>query len=119
MFRDLRTQILLWTIVPLVALLVVIAYIGVNSHQTAMRDLVEERDSAQARVAAARVSEALANHQAILQALANTDPATLTSQRTLFDGGFAPLDARGNIISAEPSNEAWQARHRDDARSEV
>ena len=44
MFRDLRTQILLWTILPLVAILISIAYLGVNSHQSAMRDLVEERD---------------------------------------------------------------------------
>ncbi len=110
MFRDLRTQILLWTILPLVAVLIGVAYIGVSSHQNAMRGLVEERDSALARVAAARVSEALANRQAILQALAKSDPTSLTPARTVFDGGFAFVDAQSNIISAEPSRDVWEAR---------
>src|SRR5574340_1309501 len=74
--RDLRTQILLWTILPLAVVLIGIAYLGVNSHQSAMRDLVEERDGALARVAAARVSEALANRVAILQALDPARPET-------------------------------------------
>src|SRR5512146_3487885 len=97
MFRDLRTQILLWTILPLAAVLIAVAYLGVNSHQAAMRDLVEERDSALARVAAARVSEALANRLAILQALVPTDPQIWHSERTAFDGGIASLDARGDF----------------------
>ncbi len=108
MFRDLRTQILLWTILPLVAILAGIAYLGVNSHQSAMRDLVEERDQALARVAAARVSEALTNHLAILQALATADPQAWSSERTAFDGGIAAFDERGNIVQAEPSAQIWE-----------
>src|SRR5512143_665709 len=111
MFRDLRTQILLWTILPLVAILIGVAYLGVNSHQSAMRDLVEERDSALARVAAARLSEALANRLAILQALVPADPQIWHSQRTAFDGGIASFDTRGNIVNAEPSNRTWETRH--------
>ncbi len=72
MFRDLRTQLLLWTILPLAVILIGVAYLGVSNHQSAMRDLVEERDGMLARVAAARISEALAHGVAILQAL---DPA--------------------------------------------
>ncbi len=108
MFRDLRTQILLWTILPLAAILVGVAYFGVNSHQTAMRDLVEERDQALARVAAARISEALTNHLAILQALATADPQTWSSERTAFDGGIAAFDGQGNVLQAEPSAQAWE-----------
>ena len=111
MFRDLRTQILLWTILPLVAILIGVAYLGVNSHQSAMRDLVEERDSALARVAAARLSEALANRLAILQALVPADPQVWHSQRTAFDGGIASFDARGDIVDAEPSFHIWEAHH--------
>ncbi len=109
MFRDLRTQILLWTIFPLVAVLVGIAFVGVNSHQSSMRDLVEERDSALARVAAARDSEALANRLAILQALVPADPQMWHSERTAFDSGIAALDVHGNIVNAEPSIQAWEA----------
>src|SRR5512143_1417736 len=111
MFRDLRTQILLWTILPLVAILIGVAYLGVNSHQSAMRDLVEERDSALARVAAARLSEALANRLALLQALVPADPQIWHSQRTAFDGGIASFDARDNIVNAEPSVHAWETHH--------
>jgi signal transduction histidine kinase len=110
MFRDLRTQILLWTILPLAILLTGVAYLGVNSHQTAMRDLVKERDGALARVAAARVSEALANRVAILQALDPVHPETWEPQRTAFDGGIASLDARGNLLNALPTREVWEMR---------
>ena len=111
MFRDLRTQILLWTILPLVAILIGVAYLGVSSHQSAMRDLVEERDSALARVTAARVSEALANRLAILQALVPAEPQIWHSQRTAFDSGIASFDVRGNIVNAEPSIHAWETHH--------
>ncbi len=110
MFRDLRTQILLWTILPLVAILIGVAYLGVNSHQSAMRDLVEERDSALARVAAARLSEALANRLALVQALNPADPQSWHSQRTAFDGGIASFDARGHLVDGEPSLLAWETR---------
>ncbi len=107
MLRDLRTQILLWTIVPLAAILIGVAYFGVSSHQSAMRDLVTERDSALARVAAARLSEALANRLAILQALAPVEPEIWHSQRTAFDVGIASFDAAGNLKRAEPSHQVW------------
>ncbi len=111
MFRDLRTQILLWTILPLAAVLIGVAYLGVNSHQRAMRDLVEERDSALARVAAARVSEALSNRLAILQALVPADPQIWHSERTAFDGGIASFDPSGDIVQAEPSRAVWVDHH--------
>lgn len=96
---------------PLVAILIGVAYLGVSSHQGAMRDLVEERDSALARVAAARVSEALASRLAILQALVPASPQIWHSQRTAFDGGIAAFDSRGNILNAEPSVHAWEIHH--------
>ncbi len=111
MFKDLRTQILLWTILPLAVVLIGIAYLGVNSHQAAMRDLIQERDSALARVAAARLSETLTNRLALLQTLASADPERLPSRQTGFDGGIASFDAQGNLLAAEPSRPAWE-RHR-------
>lgn len=110
MFRDLRTQLLLWTILPLAIILIGVAYLGVSNHQSAMRDLVEERDGALARVAAARMSEALANRVAILQALDSARPETWEVERTAFDGGIASFDLLGNLLNAMPSRGVWEAR---------
>lgn len=108
MLRSLRTQILLWTILPLALILIGIAYLGVNSHQGAMRELVAERDGALARVAAARISELLTDRARGLANLDATRPGAWNTQ--IFDGGIAVLDAQGNVTNALPSRELWQAR---------
>ena len=110
MFRDLRTQLLLWIILPLAIVLVGVAYLGVNSHQHSMRDLVKERDGAMAREVAARLSEALINRAAILQSLDPTQPEAWNVQRTMFDGGIASFDNRGTLLNAIPSIQVWQSR---------
>lgn len=110
MFRDLRTQLVLWTILPLAIILIGVAYLGVNSHQASMRDLVEERDRALARVAASRVSEAVTNRAAILRALDASLPETLDAPRAEFDGGLAALDLLGNFVSGTPSRAVWETR---------
>lgn len=112
MFRDLRTQLLLWTILPLAVILIGVAYLGVNSHQSSMRDLVAERDSVLARDAAARISEAITNRAATLrvQSLDPARPETWEVDNTAFDGGVAAFDASGNLLNAIPSRETWDAR---------
>lgn len=112
MFRDLRTQLLLWTILPLAVILLAVTYLGVNSHQMAMRDMVLERDGAMARELAARLSEALINHAAILQSLDPTRPELWDVQRTAFDGGIASFDASGGLLNAMPAGQAWQTRQK-------
>ncbi len=108
MFREFRTQLLLWTILPLAAILIGAAYLGVNSHQAAMRDLVEARDGALARATAARLSDFIRARVAILQTL---DAARLETWNTAeFEGGIASFDAHGNIVSAIPSREVWKTR---------
>ena len=107
MFRDLRTQLLLWTILPLGAILIVIAYLGVNSHQTAMRAMVAERDGVVARVAAAQWSDALLDHARLLATL---DPARCDANCAAFDGGIALFDAQGTLLRAHPSNVMWHNR---------
>lgn len=108
MFRSLRTQILLWTILPLAIILIGIAYLGVNSHQGAMRELVAERDGALARVAAARISELLTDRARDLANLDGARPETWDTQ--IFDGGVALLDANERIVTALPSREVWEMR---------
>lgn len=110
MFRDLRTQLLLWTILPLGMILLVVAYFGVNSHQTAMREMVAERDGVVARVAAAQWSETLAMHARLLPTLDPSLPAQCDTSCAAFDGGIALFDARGNLLRAQPSTAVWQSR---------
>ncbi|MGE5140073.1 MAG: HAMP domain-containing protein, partial [Rudaea sp.] len=108
MLRGLRTQILLWTILPLAIVLVGIAYLGVNNHLAAMRELVAERDAALARAAASEITQVLTDRA---QELAVLDPARPEAWDTKsFDGGIAAVDANNRIVDAVPSREAWSGR---------
>ena len=108
MLRSLRTQILLWTILPLAAVLMGVALLGVNSHQTAMREIVAERDGALASTAAARLSEALADRARHLSSLDATRPDTWGS--AVLDGGVALFDIQNQPVNAAPSRDLWTAR---------
>src|SRR5581483_9236401 len=108
MLRSLRTQILLWTILPLAIILIGIAYLGVNSHQGAMRELVAERDGALARVAAARISALLTDRGRDIANLGAAHPEMWNLQ--IFEGGVALLDTDGRIVNALPSRDLWETR---------
>ncbi|MGE5140820.1 MAG: histidine kinase [Rudaea sp.] len=108
MLRGLKTQILLWTILPLALVLVGIAYFGVNNHQAAMRQIVAERDAVLARAAASQISQLLADRQRELALFDPARPDTWDTQA--FDGGVAILDSQDNLLSALPSREAWSTR---------
>ena len=111
MFSDLRTQLLLWIILPLAILLIGVAFFSVNSHQNAMRDMVLERDGTVARVAAAQWSDDLTGHARILPTLDPTQPPLCDTSCAAFDGGVALFDSNGNLLSALPSTDAWRNRH--------
>ena len=68
--RGLRVQLLLWTVLPLTLVLVAVAVIGISTHQRSMRELVEELDARSARLAAAHLSDGLAERAALLEVLA-------------------------------------------------
>lgn len=110
MFRDLRTQLLLWTILPLGVILLIIAYLGVNSHQAVMREMVAERDGVVAQVAAQEWSDTLTMHARLLPTLDPTLSAQCDTSCAAFDGGIALFDASGNLTSAQPSGDVWQNR---------
>ncbi len=110
MFRDLRTQLLLWIILPLAVILIGVAFLGVNSHQSVMREMVAERDGVVARVAAAQWSDTLASHARILPTLDPTRPAICDTSCAAFDGGIALFDRGGNLVSALPTMDAWTNR---------
>jgi signal transduction histidine kinase len=110
MFRGLRTQLLLWTILPLAIILILAAYVGVNGHQAAMRDMVYERDAALARVVADEWSESLASHASLLPTLDPRQPAQCDTACAAFDGGIALYDTAGHLVRGQPSAEVWMAR---------
>ncbi len=109
--RGLRVQLLLWTVLPLTLALVAVALMGIITHQRSMRKLVEELDARSARLAAAHLSDGLAERVALLEVLADGSGGLTASDTldTLFDGGLARLDAAGRLVTASPSPEAWRA----------
>ena len=110
MFRSLRTQLLLWTILPLAVILVVAAYVGVSGHQATMRDMVYERDAALARVVANEWSESLANHAVLLPTLDPQRGTPCDTACAAFDGGIALYDSAAHLVLGQPSPDTWSSR---------
>jgi len=81
--RGLRAQILLWTILPLIVVLVVIAFGSITLHQRSMRSLVARRDAELVEMAAARLNAALQERARILQTLLTDVPTTQLPQDAL------------------------------------
>ncbi len=122
-WRGLRSQILLWVVLPVTILLLVLSFTGIYSHQRAMRALVEERDLALATLAVKGVAESLAHCQAVLEnirdheALRHGEPidydqllGELSPRLSIFDGGVALLGPGGELIAAEPDTPVWATR---------
>lgn len=104
---SLPLQILAFVILPLFALLMVVAFGGVAIHQSAMRDMVMEHNLHAVRGAAASFSARLAQQQAILTELAERlaggapagdvlDGADWPAE--LFDGGISFYAADGELL---------------------
>ncbi len=118
-------QLLLWTTVPLTAVLVLLAVLGVLSHQRAMRALVEARDARLARAAAGRLSDRL---QVRLEELflladevASEGPEALRLHQRLalptaarsgvpFRGGLAVMRADARVLVTFPTGLDWSLR---------
>jgi signal transduction histidine kinase len=107
--RGLRVQLLLWTVLPLTLILAAVAVLGIDIHQRSMRGLVEELDARSARLAAAHLSDGLAERAALLEVLAAASPSSAEAIDPLFDGGLARFDATGRLVEASPSAETWRA----------
>ena len=116
LLRGLRAQLLLWTILPLAAVLIVLSLAGVTRHRQAMTRLVEDRDRGVAAAEANRLGREIAQQVAVLARLAATLPAaelpaTLSDQPLdaigSFTGGLAWLDDQGALVAASPAATAW------------
>lgn len=123
--RRLPIQLLLWTTVPLTAILVILAVIGVVGHQHAMQVLVQARDARLARTAAERLSDRLqmrVNELLILaDEIAAGGPPVLTAHARVvqpsekpamatFQGGVAVVHGNGKVLITLPEDQDWSPR---------
>ena len=114
--RGVRTQLLLWTILPLAVVLIVLSLAGVARHRQAMTRLVEDRDRGVTIAEANRLGREVAQQTALLTRLAAALPVT-TPLTTLSDpsqevgssyaGGLALLDGQGALRAASPNGSVW------------
>lgn len=115
--RGVPIQLVLWSTVPAMAVLVLLAIGGVVGHQQAMRELVLARDARVAQIAARRLSDRLETQLGQLETLAaeleqnhapNPDEGNakaLNQHTTLtasFDRGVALIDSTGRILTTLP-----------------
>ena len=123
--RRVPIQLLLWTTVPLTAILVLLAVFGVLGHQQAMRALVEARDARLARAAAGRVSDRLQVRLEELLLLADEvaadGPEALRMHQRLappmaardsvpFRGGLAVVAPDASVRLTFPNDPNWSLR---------
>lgn len=108
--RGLRAQILIWTILPLILVLVAVSFGSIALHQRSMRDLVASRDAKLVAMAAARLNGDLEARWLALQTqlspsrdpiLALDTPAGAGALPTLFDRGIRVFEL-GVSTSSEP-----------------
>ena len=117
---SLPLQLFIITVLPLTALLLLIAFGSLGLHQRAMRTMVGERDERATRAAAAAITEQI-NHRlsairsVALQAANGTngpDHALADAAYLLpdFAGGIALFAADGSLIASSNGPEIWLAR---------
>lgn len=106
---SLPLQILFFVILPLLALLVLVAFGGVAIHQSEMRDMIAERNLQVVRGTAASLSLRLEQRRAVLAVLAaevagGRDASEVLDASgwvgDLFDGGVALYTADGELLES-------------------
>lgn len=118
--RGLPIQLLLWTTVPAIVILIVMAVAGVVGHQHAMHDLVLARDARLAQTAADRLSDRLhvpANQPEVLanEVQGAGQVERLDLERLLTDlvptgeGRAFLIDERGQVLAASETSAAPEA----------
>lgn len=109
-WRGLTLQLFVVIVLPITALLLVVAFGGVALHQNAMRGMVGERDERAVRSAAGAIREQILHRSASVQLLAQRAsdgiaPAQILSTsdflRADFDGGLAFFTPDGNLLTSD------------------
>ena len=117
-FRGLRVQILFWTILPAIILVIAFLFTGVRQHQNAMRTMVAERDAGLAQALADSTTALLARYTSSLQALATAialqgnnsqtwETALAKMQDDLPELSMAVVAANGEVRAGLRPLPAW------------
>ena len=114
---SLPLQLLVFVVLPLLLLLVVVAFGGVALHQAEMRDLLVNHNLQVVSSAAENLSAQLDQRQSVLAVLAteaaSRSPDYLKDSAELllplFDGGVAVYAGGGDLVAAPSSQTDWQA----------
>ncbi len=118
-WRGLTLQLFVIIILPLTALLLVITFGSLSAHQTAMRNLVGERDERAVRTAASAIESEINHRVAAIRSLVlragSTPPADLpevisTSDYLLyfFDRGIALFSKDGSLQASQGDQVFWK-----------
>lgn len=108
---SLPLQLLAFVVLPLLVLLMVVAFGGVALHQAEMRDMLVDHNRQVVAGAAASLSDQLAQRQSTLtdlvKAANNTDDITTLLEQSswlneFFDGGVTLYTADGQVLAALP-----------------
>src|SRR5512138_3454541 len=114
-WRSLRTRIILFSFVPTLIILMVVAYVAFFAYQNAAEDLVVQRNQELARLSAGQLANGLSEYSDLLAGVARTlgmagsDAARSQLLRearyrlAVFDGGTVLLDNFGVVRGAEPA----------------
>ena len=117
---SLPLQLFIITVLPLTALLLLIAFGSLGLHQRAMRTMVGERDERATRAAAAAITEQINHRLSAIRSVAlqaangvnGPDHALADAAYLLpdFAGGIALFAADGSLIASSNGPEIWLAR---------
>ncbi len=100
-FRSLRVQVLLWTIVPLIIVLLIVSLTGIGSHQFSVRQLVAEENINLVDVATKAVQARINLYHTLLD--------TQAAQEGNVHAGAAPSLQPGD--NSLPPLEIWHMRN--------
>ena len=114
-WKSMGLKIIAWSFIPTTIILGTVALVIFFAYQQVTTDLVLERNQDVARLAAAQLTDNLAEYADALTAVARTadmyraDPASqqaalqqAADRLQPFDGGVLVLDAAGRVVAAQP-----------------
>ena len=117
LFKGFSVQLFLITILPLTALLLVVAFGSQSLHNQAMRSLVGDRDLQTVRATANSLDRELSHLASTIQLLSrsldgNSDLSSLILQpgeiSDAFDGGIALYSKENQVLRSTTTNLDWQ-----------
>jgi signal transduction histidine kinase len=117
--RGLLVQLLILIIVPMLVIVLIVAYSSVSLHDHAMRALVSERDARAAQAAAEVLGDRFAQRRVMLQILAERVAdgvsialllKTTPDLQRIFDGGLVAVDLGGRVTDSWQPGVDWATR---------